>query len=351
MTNHRFVALDGLRGVAAVAVLLTHAWVFLGHKWLPHGFMAVDFFFALSGFVVAFAYEGRLRAQHDVIGFLIGRRDRLYPMIFLGAVVGLIAALSFQSLPPWRLLVDFVSAALALPSPAEIGRHSATLFPMNGPVWSLFWELCANLVFAIWTYKAKSRTLILIAAAGAIGLALFDLQFLTLEGGFTEDRMPLGLARVTFSFTCGHLLYRAWATGLLPRYQFPAWALAAALVAPMFVAGGQYYPLIDLGLALVWYPAIVAVGAASLSKGRLWKWSGELSFPLYLVHYPVLMVFNARLHPTGFLQRASVTAAFVLVSVGLAYLVLKFYDEPVRAWLGKRRRAKSAALPQVVLAE
>jgi peptidoglycan/LPS O-acetylase OafA/YrhL len=86
-TPHQFATLDGLRGVAAIAVTSLHFRFELGKFLLPHSYLAVDFFFVLSGFVLAYAYEDRLSEGMKPIQFLRLRVIRLYPLYLIGTLI------------------------------------------------------------------------------------------------------------------------------------------------------------------------------------------------------------------------------------------------------------------------
>src|SRR6202790_2270034 len=92
--------LDGLRGTAAIMVVIYHLFEayfpVVGHHPTPHGYLAVDFFFLLSGFVVGYAYDDRW-GRMGLRGFLARRLIRLHPMVILGSVIGAIAFYFGQS--------------------------------------------------------------------------------------------------------------------------------------------------------------------------------------------------------------------------------------------------------------
>src|SRR6187402_3617673 len=95
-TKQHFEILDGLRGVAAIAVVTFHfmEWAISDYSknFIGHGFLAVDFFFCLSGFVIAYAYDDRMK-QLKPGPFLIRRLIRLHPLVVIGSVLGLITFL------------------------------------------------------------------------------------------------------------------------------------------------------------------------------------------------------------------------------------------------------------------
>ena len=151
-TKPHYELLDGLRGVAALLVIWYH--VFEGFatspvdQWLNHGYLAVDFFFILSGFVIGYAYDDRWKSTMDVKGFFKRRLIRLHPMVVMGAVLGAVT-FCIQGCEQWDGMQVAVSSVLlaillnffmipALPGAAPEVRGNGEMFPLNGPAWSLF---------------------------------------------------------------------------------------------------------------------------------------------------------------------------------------------------------------------
>ena len=151
--NQRYVILDGLRGVAAIGVLVYHLFEAIAfsagaaEQHFYNGFMAVDFFFILSGFVMGYAYDARLADGRLTTGGFIRRRlIRLHPMVIMGAIVGL-ACFAVQGFTNWEgermgasmVLAAFVLALFLIPTPLRFDvRGNTEAFPLNGPHWSLF---------------------------------------------------------------------------------------------------------------------------------------------------------------------------------------------------------------------
>ena len=137
--HHRFHLLDGLRGIAAVIVVMLHAPIQYTSHFRFHGsFLAVDFFFCLSGFVIAFSYEKRLRSFLDLRTFAIARIIRLYPLAALGTVTGaLMLAFGFhnhgRTFTVGSLITHLLLGILIVPS-----TRYDVLFPLNPVVWTHF---------------------------------------------------------------------------------------------------------------------------------------------------------------------------------------------------------------------
>jgi peptidoglycan/LPS O-acetylase OafA/YrhL len=283
---HRFTVLDGLRGVAAVAVVLYHIGTASGARWLaPRGYLAVDFFFVLSGFVLAHAYgerldDGRLTAR----GFLFARYRRLWPTALLGATIGLVVILTTPSNGAMRSAPGFALVAilnlLLLPNPVP-GIEG--LYPLNPPHWSLLHELVANYVYAILAPVLRTRALATIVLFAGIGLGVATARS---HGGNS-----LTLWRVAYSFFTGVLIYRLWKQDYRPAASM--FGLALILLVALLVPIGAHPELVDSCLTLIVFPLVVWHGAST----RLQQWaaraaqiSGAISYPLYAIHYPFIML-------------------------------------------------------------
>ena len=188
---HVFATLDGLRGVAAIAVVLHHYGLETGAALEHSAFVAVDFFFVLSGFVIAFAYEPRFAGGLQAGNFLIVRLIRLYPLYMLGCTISLavIAARALLGLPHLELgyaLRSYVFSCLFLPTPPpEAGAaYSDAVFPLNGPAWSLSLELGINVLYALCWNRLGSGRLIAFVLLSAFGLEVAADRYADLNLGW-----------------------------------------------------------------------------------------------------------------------------------------------------------------------
>src|ERR1700753_426921 len=214
-TKPHFVVLDGLRGVAALFVVIFHfsEMVIYDYSklWIGHGFLAVDFFFCLSGFVMGYAYDDRM-GKMGLGRFFKTRLIRLQPLVVLGAVLGLIA---FYANPfgvtagygPGKVALMFAASLLLIPFGA-MKERSHNLFSLNAPAWSLFWEYVANVVFGIGLYRIKRGLLIVLTVAAAVLLCWAGHRAGNLSGGWSSKNFWDGGARMAFSFLAGLLVYR-----------------------------------------------------------------------------------------------------------------------------------------------
>ena len=364
--NH-YVILDGLRGVASLMVVVFH--LFEAHaggspqkQIINHGYMAVDFFFLLSGFVIAYAYDERW-ASMSQWEFYKRRLVRLQPMIIVGGLIGA-ALLGFQhySLFPklltvtaWQvigvLLLGFVMIPLR-PS-AEI-RGWGEIYPLNGPQWSLFYEYIANVLYAVGLRKLSNRALgVLVAVAGLamVHLLVFGARG-DLVGGWALDAngIRIGLTRVMFPFFAGVLLMRLGKRIRIKNaFAVCSLLLIAALALPRFGGTERLWVngLYEAACVILLFPLIVAIGAGEKSVDgvsvRTARFFGDLSYPLYITHYPLIYIYTGWVvdRKVGPAQGALVGAGVFVAAVAIAYACLKLYDEPGRRWLAGKLLARA----------
>ncbi len=332
------VSLDGLRGVAALAVVGSHFENLSGISLhLQHSGVAVDFFFILSGFVIAQAYERRLAAGLGWGAYMLARLRRLWPAILGGLAIGLAAAV----LAGERLSLAMALQVLLLPAVWGPSLHGGELFPLNGPQWSLFLELAVNALHAaVFRWLTVPRLVAAVAAAG-LALILVSARFGGLDVGWSRANVWGGPPRVIWGFGVGVLLFRAHARGLrapaLPC-ALVALALGLVLVRPWPEQG--LYAVTDLVIVLAVLPVLVSLAVRSTvprwASGPA-RWLGWLSYPLYAVHVPLLRACEAILNSAPDTQAAMGWAATPVLVVGLAALFARYYDAPVRAWLAQGR--------------
>jgi peptidoglycan/LPS O-acetylase OafA/YrhL len=328
-----FTGLDGLRGVAAAFVAMRHISFF--HNLGVHGgYLAVDLFFVLSGFVIAHAYERRLAEGLSAQRFLALRYLRLWPVYVLGAALGLFAAYA-QALPgrdnltPTQVLHTAPFALLMLPGP----HIKAMLYPVNSVAWSLALELLVNLAYAfLWRPLRDPRVLAAAIAAAALWLIGAVVWFGKLDIGFLWTDAGGGLPRVAFSFTAGLALYRLYRARPW-RSPLPAWA-PLAILPPLFCLhlGEIVWPLICV---LIVFPVLVSVAAASEPRAptaRVFAWLGAVSYPLYALHKPageLVTLWVRHISPRD-IHTPWIGVAFLALTLPACVLIERFYDRPVR---------------------
>lgn len=329
----RYSTLDGLRGIAALAVVLLHATEILGSGYTPpSAHLAVDFFFCLSGFVVAHAYEDKLVGSMSLWAFLRERAIRLMPLALFGALAGggvlLARAALFHDVPVARILAATALNAALLPTSVISGLHNGA-YPVNPVLWSLFFEGVINVAFGLVVLRLTTVRLAWIVAISAMLTAWTAQHFGTLDIGWDLPNFLGGFPRVLFPFAAGVLLRRLppWGNKLAPVIPL---ALAALLFGPGLSGAGEAVAVLLLIPALVY----VGAGAQPSRADSLARWLGAMSYPVYVIHHPAIRVISnvaklAHVHAVIALIAASFIAALFA-----AYLLDRFYDKPVRRWLG-----------------
>ncbi len=359
-TKPHYDILDGLRGVAALTVVCFHLFEAFATSHLDqrinHGYLAVDFFFILSGFVTGYAYDDRW-GRMSVREFVKRRLIRLHPMVVMGALIG--AAMFYtQGCSAWdvtrislgMLLLSTLLNALLIPATTgfEI-RGVGEMYPLNGPSWSLMFEYIGNLLYALFIRRLSTRLLAMLVAAAGCALAAFavwgPLGDICVGFAMTGENILGGSLRLLFSFSAGLLMARIFKPA---KIKGAFWIGAAAIVAVASVPriGGSEHLWMngayDALCAVAVFPLLVYIGASGRTTDkfttRLCKFLGDISYPLYMVHYPFIYLYFAWVKNENLTFRESLPAAAALVagSIALAWLCLKFYDEPIRRWLTKR---------------
>ena len=362
-----YALLDGLRGVAALLVVWYHifeGFQFAGNKpvidFINHGYLAVDFFFILSGFVVGYAYDNRWGKTLTLGGFFRRRLIRLQPMVCMGAVIG---AASFllsgmerwdgTHATLWLTFLAFVCGCLMLPAlprmPREV-RGNGEMFPLNGPCWSLFFEYVGNIVYALFIRRLSTRLLALLSFALCCALAWFAVTdqsgYGSIGVGWTVDRTNIlgGSLRMLCPFTMGLLLSRIFKPIHYARGAF--WTSAALLLiifhVPYIHSDGalSLNGIFEAACIIAVFPLVVWYAASGkttdIASTRICRFLGDISYPLYIVHYPLMYAFYMWLiktHQYTLHETWPAALAAVSASIILAWLCLKLYDMPVRKWL------------------
>lgn len=359
-----YALLDGLRGVAALSVICYH--VFEGFATSPidqrfnHGYLAVDFFFILSGFVMGYAYDDRWNIM-TVKDFFKRRLVRLHPMVIFGAIIGAVSFLIQGSVRWDGTSVPFTSVLLSLllgmlmlpavPGTAPEVRGNGEMFPLNGPSWSLFFEYIGNIMYAFFLRRLPDRLLKAFVAICGIALACFALfngsGCWNIGVGWTlaDYNFIGGFLRMSFSFSAGLLISRHFRP---KRIRGAFWICSALIVALLAVPhlGTDKLPWLngvyDIFCVFVAFPLILWTGASGQTENRasekICKFLGDISFPVYIVHYPFMYLFYSWVWNNGIslAQALPVALCVCAASILTAWAAMKFYDAPLRKWLSSK---------------
>lgn len=374
----RYEILDGLRGVAALLVIIFHLLETYSrgpaYQIINHGYLAVDFFFVLSGFVIGYAYDDRWDRM-SLTGFFKRRLVRLHPMVMAGTITG--ACLFFFSAcnvwpaitetPLWNFLLCTVLGLLMIPCwPGIDIRGWNETNPLNGPNWSLTYEYIGNILYALIFRKLPIAILALLCVCSAVltlnltlGWNLFGIfdgepQYNVIGGWSLEgSQIFIGFTRLLYPFLCGLLISRILSSRMTAdnpsgspfRLRGGFWWASVILVTVFALPciGGKQgiadgiYQAVSI---LIIFPVIVLIGAGSRTTDsrstKVCKFLGEISYPLYITHFPFVCMQVAWVNnnPDAPLwMHIAVSAGVVTVAVALAYAWLRLYDEPVRKWL------------------
>ena len=388
----RYEILDGLRGVAAMLVVAFHLFETYFHmapnQPINHGYLAVDFFFVLSGFVIGYAYDDRWDKM-STWSFFKRRLIRLHPMLIFGTFFGALmfyfgSCTEFKLIneTPWYMVLMVMLwcfTLIPLPNTLDI-RGWAETNPLNGPAWTLQWEYIANILYALFICKFSKTALGICVAFFAFMTIILCLNiditgFLearswasyTVVGGWstTPDQLQVGLTRLLYPFFCGLLVSRLMNSGnnfftlhsSLFTFKHGFWwcslMIVVILCMPWMGLGTEGDARLTNGIyeafcILVCFPIIVAIGAGSSIKGgkseSINRFLGEISYPLYITHYPLIYMQMswADSHKDAPLSmHVFVAICIYVLAILVAYGSYKLYDLPVREWLKKKWFAKS----------
>lgn len=364
-----YALLDGLRGVAAILVVWYHVFEgfqFAGNKpvidFINHGYLAVDFFFMLSGFVIGYAYDDRWGKSLTMGGFFRRRLIRLHPMVMLGALIGTVSFL-LTGMERWdgthsTLLLTLIALVCswlmipALPGMQRDVRGNGEMFPLNGPCWSLFFEYIGNILYALIIRRLSTRALAWLTALLCCALTWFAVTnqsgYGSIGVGWTVDTTNLlgGTLRMLCPFTIGMLMSRVFKPIKNVRGAF--WICTIILLVLFhvpFIDGGTPMSLngiFEVACIICIFPIIVWLGASGTTTDntsrRICRFLGDISFPLYIVHYPLMYAFYMWLMKTRlytFSETWPIAISTMACSVCIAWLSMRFYDEPIRKWLKK----------------
>ena len=320
--NQRHVTLDALRGLGAVTVLLTHIGYVGGDRSLARfGFLAVDLFFIMSGFVIGRAYEEKLRSGMSWRHFMLLRLARFYPSLFLGVVAGLVA---YFVIPGGTYRLGWYSLGHLVLVPDLTAREG--IFPLNGVLWTLFFELAINAVHALVLRWLTTARLAVIVLAMGLWWAYAASSSGNWGGGWNVATFVSGFARVGWGYGAGLLLHRL----MKSRWKVPPilWTLPIVLAAVAFLwpSSGVSTARVMVSLFLL-CPLMVFLAVSTevppFARGAA-RWLGGISYPLYAIHLPLLLMIASRFD----VARAWMLVAAAIIAVATA--VEYAYDAPLR---------------------
>lgn len=367
-TKPHYHLLDGLRGVAALMVIWYH--VFEGYAFaggttidtFNHGYLAVDFFFILSGFVIGYAYDDRWGKNFTMKDFIKRRLIRLHPMVIMGAVVGAIT-FYIQGSVQWdgthigisMVMLSLLCTIFFIPAMPGVGyevRGNGEMFPLNGPCWSLFFEYIGNILYALFIRRLSNKALTIVVVLLGVALASFAIFNVSGYGnigvGWTLDGVNFigGLLRMLFPFSMGMLLSRNFKPMKLRGAFWICTLVMIALFAVPYLEGTESIctnGIYEAFCIIIAFPILLWIGASGTTTDKkstqICKVLGDISYPIYVIHYPFMYLFYAWLIKNQLFTLGETWQVALCVyawNILFAYLCLKLYDEPVRKYLAKR---------------
>ncbi|MBS1669562.1 MAG: acyltransferase [Bacteroidetes bacterium] len=353
--------LDGLRGVASVIVVAFHLCEAHSTSHLDqiinHGYLAVDFFFLLSGFVIGYAYDDRWKKM-SVTDFFKRRLIRLQPMVIMGMIIG---ALCFylqestlwpmiQAVPFWKMLLVMLIGFTLIPVPPSMDiRGWQEMHPLDGPGWSLFFEYIGNILYGLWIKRFSKTLLTILVILACIALIQLAVSSPTGDviGGWAIDptQLRIGFTRMVFPFFAGLLLFRTVKLSSIKNAFFWCSLIIFISLSMPRVGGAAHLwmnGLYDSLTIILIFPLVVYMGASSSGIGKraskLCTFLGDISYPMYITHYPLIYIYTAWVYDKklSLTQALPVAALVFFGSIALGYACLKLYDEPLRKWLNKK---------------
>nr|WP_275692911.1 acyltransferase [Burkholderia sp. Ax-1719] len=354
--------MDGLRGFAAMIIVMYHCNDWFSPVYIDSGYLVVDLFFVMSGFVIASAYDRKLAPGG--IGahrFMRLRLVRLYPLYLLGTLLGTAGLLLRMPHSEWHLIVSALPLALLmLPCPIAMQSPDGTipgfLYPLNEPSWSLFFELLANTVYAFCFRFLSTRVLLALVSAAALLLVAKAVRSDTgsINGGWARVNAYFGVVRVAYGFFLGVLLFRLHSGRRRTSNVVAVGIVVLFLLIFLVPVPPALEAVFTLSVVLFVIPALVWAGA-SFEPSRWVRavllFFGTASYSLYMLHLPVTNMIRAThvaLPEASLLQTVLTDVGLMLFLVLLAAFAEKRYDGPIRRRLlrgvsGGRRRSELGA--------
>ncbi|RSV44348.1 acyltransferase [Sphingomonas sp. ABOLE] len=336
-------ALTSARGVAAWWVVLYHLRGALAdlpltvEAVLAKGYLAVDFFFLLSGFVLALRHGERLRSGGIAVmpDFLRGRVARIWPLhaVMLGFALLLLVVLRasgraapefpLAELPPHLLLVQ----AWGFAEPLR----------WNDPAWSISCELAAYLLFPLWAMAIDWRrrgTPFLLSAIGALLLALSAVFALRGADTLGQDIPYLGVVRCLLEFATGTLLHALWQRWRVGRVALASFGIAALFGMAWWLGGPETLAVPAALGALLLGLALTAGQAGNPLEGALLHRLGEISYATYLSHFLLWFAFKL-----AFVRTATIgwplAACYLLLVLAASVALHRLVERPAQRWINR----------------
>ena len=373
-SKQRYEILDGLRGVAAIIVIIFHFFELYSFgnpakQIINHGYLAVDFFYVLSGFVIGYAYDDRWDRM-SYWDFYKRRLIRLHPMVIAGSVLGLCyyffgegaTCPNIENVKPHYFFINIIMNIFMIPTPNELDiRGWGETNSFNGPNWTLSYEYLINILYSLVLRRLHTIIIGILCLLSSLLVLNLTLNFdvfnvmkerestkYTVIGGWslTSCELCVGFTRLFYPFFAGYLVYRLNIKIKIP-YSFIICSLLLIFFLCFIRVGGDDHPIFngiyEAFVIIVIFPLIIMIGAGDNTKNELiikiCKFIGELSYPIYITHYPIIYA-NAgwtdyHMNDSLFNKIMLSIGSFVIM-VFNAYSLVELYDKPLRKLLSDK---------------
>ena len=365
--QHRHIrTLDTLRGLAALAVCLTHGKpIFGAQSLMPHAYLSVDFFFALSGFILVNRYRNMIIPTVinplDFKGFAILRIARLYPLYLIAMIMGagfvglrMISEHSFDT--GFRQWSGALGAGVFV-----LPWHHTNLLHIKNPVfpfatqsWSIFWELIVSGLFFVWV-RIGQRNLGLFAAVWLAFMAAIIIPRGTIDGGWQIENFWIGGLRAIFSFTIGimcarYLEKQTLALGATKKLVYLGYAAFILVFAYMALIDwtNPYIEILIVGILLPLVLVGVSQSKSLVFNNRLGDWLGGISYSVYLIHELFAQILIAVVNRMPALKFGAPLGIVWLLSVlFISNIIWRYFEVPAQKWV-RQKLSKPRDVPQMV---
>ena len=378
-SKQRYDILDGLRGVAALMVIIFHFFELYSFgnpskQIINHGYLAVDFFYVLSGFVLGYAYDDRWDKM-SYWDFYKRRLIRLHPMVIAGSLLGMcyfflgecINSPNIESVNPLYFFLTIIMSILMIPCPAQMDiRGWGETNSFNGPNWTLTYEYIVNILYSLIFRRLHTIIIGILTLASALLLVNLTCNFdifnvmneresnkYTVIGGWslTSCELCVGFTRLFYPYFAGYLVYRLKLKIRIP-YSFIICSIILITFLSMPRLEKEGYPIFngiyEAIVIILIFPLVIIIGAGDTTKNeiltKICKFIGELSYPIYITHYPIIYMNSAW---TSFHMKDSLFNKIMLsigsfcIMVFNAYSLIELYDKPIRKWLADKYLIKN----------
>lgn len=338
--------MDALRGVAALLVVIGHALDSINRSTPPNFGLAVDFFFVLSGFVVAHAYEPKLLdGRMTVASFVKTRVLRLHPLLIAATLFALfirviqsLRGFAHENLP--ASIVAAVAGILCVPFATL--PDDPHVFPLNSPQWSLLAEYLINIVYVVTFPLFRGLRMLIPIILGFVLLVYIVAAVGQVTTGYFMRDWVLGLLRPIYPFFVGVLLARLHRSGRLPDFDMPWTVQAAILLTVLGMPALRFNGTYQLIATAIVFPVLIIGGRTDAfgSRGAIAAtWAGALSYPIYILHQPIVHAVP-KLPGVHTLPIAAIVVLQTAAAITFSFFMLTLFDKPVRDWLQARRQQR-----------